>query len=66
MGVAWDSVLKLAAFGVVVMIILQVAFYFIFQDLGYDSYLLGITLIVSILIVIIIIFVWRIFKNKLV
>ena len=36
MELGWDSVLKLAAFGVLVIIALQVIFYFIFQNTGYD------------------------------
>jgi membrane protein YdbS with pleckstrin-like domain len=42
------TVLKLAAWGVCVAVALQVIFYFVFQTIGHDSYLLSITLIVSV------------------
>ena len=65
MGLGWDSVLKLAAFGVVVIIILQVVFFFILQNIGYDSYLLNISLISFILIFIILIISWRFLIKRL-
>jgi hypothetical protein len=65
MGLGWDSVLKLAAFGVLVMIILQVIFYFVFQHIGYDSYWLSISIIAFILVFIIFIVAWRIVARKL-
>jgi hypothetical protein len=37
MGLGWDFVLKLAAFGFLLAIVLQVMFYFVFQNIGYDS-----------------------------
>jgi hypothetical protein len=64
MGLGWDSVLKLAAFGAFVMIALQVIFYFIFQNIGYDSYWLSITLTISILAFIILRIIWRFTTNK--
>jgi high-affinity Fe2+/Pb2+ permease len=41
------TVLKLAVWGICVAIALQVIFYFIFQVIGYNSYLLNITLLMS-------------------
>jgi high-affinity Fe2+/Pb2+ permease len=41
------TVLKLAVWGICVAITLQVIFYFIFQMIGYNSYLLSITLLMS-------------------
>jgi hypothetical protein len=65
MGLGWDSVLKLAAVGVLVMIALQVIFYFIFQNIGYDSYWLSLNLIAFILVFIIVVIAWRIIPKKL-
>ena len=64
MGLGWDSVLKLAAVGVLLIIALQLIFYFIFQNVGYDSYWLSLTLIAFILILIIVIIIWRILPKK--
>ena len=44
------TVLKLAAWGVIVAVALQVIFYFVFQVIDYDSYLLSMALIVSVII----------------
>jgi uncharacterized membrane protein len=60
-----STVLKLAAWGVCVAVALQVIFYFIFQAIGYDSYLLSITLIVSILVGFLILVGWRILKRAI-
>jgi len=57
------TVLKLAAWGVIVAVALQVIFYFVFQAIGYDSYLLSITLIVSVIIGILLLVGWRILKK---
>ena len=57
------TVLKLAAWGVIVAVALQVIFYFVFQTVGYDSYLLSITLIVSVIIGILLLVGWRILKK---
>ena len=65
MGLGWDSVLKLAAVGVLLIIALQLIFYFIFQNVGYNSYWLSLTLIAFILILIIVIIIWRILPKKL-
>jgi len=60
-----STVLKLAAWGVCVAVALQIIFYFIFQAIGYDSYLLSITLIVSILVGFLILVGWRILKRAI-
>lgn len=65
MGLGWDSVLKLAAWVVLIAIVLQVIFYFVFQNIGYDTYWLSINLIAFILVLIIFIIVWRILTKKL-
>ena len=64
MGMGWDSVLKLAAVGALVIIVLQVIFYFVFQIIGYDSYWLSITLTVFIPVFIILRIAWRITTKK--
>jgi len=64
MGLGWDSVLKMAAVGTLILIIFQVIFYFIFQNIGYDSYLLGVTLTACILVFIILRIVWRVATKK--
>jgi len=58
MGLGWDSVLKLAAVGAFVMIALSAVLFFIFQNIGYDSYLLSIILIISILAFIFLRIIW--------
>lgn len=58
------TVLKLAAWGVIVAVALQVIFYFVFQMIGYDSYLLSITLIVSVVAVFLLLAGWRILKKQ--
>jgi uncharacterized membrane protein len=59
------TVLKLAAWGVIVAVALQVIFYFVFQIIGYDSYLLSITLIISVVAVFLLLTGWRILKNSM-
>ncbi len=66
MGFGWDSVLKLTAVGVLVMIALQVIFYFIFQIIGYDSLRLSIGLSVFILAIICLNLTLRIMRKKLI
>jgi hypothetical protein len=56
------TVLKLAAWGVIVALALQVIFYFVFQAIGYDSYLLSVTLFVSLIIGYSLLILWRILK----
>jgi hypothetical protein len=42
---------------------LQVIFYFVFQVIGYDLFLLSVTLIASVLVGFAVLFAWRIMKN---
>lgn len=57
------SVLKLAAYGVITAVVLQVIFYFVFQLIGRDSFLLSITLIASVIIGILLLFGWNRLKK---
>ena len=59
------TVLKLAVWGICVAIALQVIFYFIFQVIGYNSYLLSITLLVSLTVVVLLLAGWRILKRTI-
>jgi uncharacterized membrane protein len=60
-----STVLKLAAWGVCVAVALQVIFFFVFQMIGYDSYLLSITLIVSVMVGFLLLVGWRILKRAI-
>lgn len=57
------TILKLAVWGVLVALSLQVVFYFVFQMIGYDSYLLSITLIVSAIVGLLLLAGWRTLKG---
>jgi hypothetical protein len=59
----FDAVLKLLAWGILVAVVLQVIFYFVFQAIGYDLFLLSVTLIASVLVGFAVLFAWRIMKN---
>jgi hypothetical protein len=63
--VSWESVLKLAAIATGVMVALQLVFYIIFALIGYDSYLLSITLITSLIVAIACLVLWNIAKKAL-
>jgi hypothetical protein len=63
--VSWESVLKLAAFAAGIMVASQLIFYFIFEIIGYDSYLLSITLIASLIVAIVFLVLWNIAKKRL-
>ena len=58
-----DTVIKFAARGVYVMVALQVIFLFVFQMIGFDSLLLSITLVASVVVVVISLAVWRALKK---
>ena len=58
-----NTVLKLAVWGICVAIALQVIFYFIFQVIGYNSYLLSITILVSLIVAVLLLVGWRILKR---
>jgi high-affinity Fe2+/Pb2+ permease len=60
---SFATVLKLAVWGVFVAVALQVVFYFVFQIIGYNSYLLSITLMVSLIVGILLLIGWRILKR---
>jgi uncharacterized membrane protein len=59
------TVLKLAVWGICVAIALQVIFYFVFQVIGYNSYLLSVTLIVSLTVAILLLIGWRILRRAI-
>jgi hypothetical protein len=59
------TVLKLAAWGIIIAVALQVIFYFVFQIIGCDAYLLSITLIVSVTVGIVLLIGWSILKRAL-
>ena len=59
------TALRLAAWGIFVAIVLQVIFYFLFQVIGYDSYLLSITLLISLVIALTILVGWTILKKAI-
>lgn len=61
MGLGWDSILKLGAFGACLMVALSLLFYFIGSD--YDSFWLSILLIVLVLFVIVILVSWKALKR---
>jgi len=62
-NMGWDTVLKLGALGVCIMVTLQVVFYFIFQIIGYDSFWLSVTLIASVLVFIVLLVLWRVLRK---
>ena len=61
MGLGWDSVLKLGAFGVCLMVAITVIFYVV--GISYDSFSFSLQLIITVLIVIVILVAWRIIKK---
>lgn len=63
--VSWEAVLKLAAFAAGVMVALQLIFYVVFEIIGYDAYLLSITLIASLIVAIMFLVLWNIAKKRL-
>ena len=62
---SWDSVLKLAVFAAGVMVVLQLVFYVLFEIIGYDSHLLSIPLIVSLIVAFVFLLLWNIAKRRL-
>jgi hypothetical protein len=59
------TILKLAAWGVIVAVTLQIIFYFVFQVIGYDSYLLSISLIISVIAVLMLLAEWMTLKKAI-
>jgi len=60
-----ESILRLAAWAVCVAAALQVFFFFVFQLIGYDSYLLSGALIFSLTIALLLIVAWKILKKTI-
>ena len=63
MDMEFDAVLKLLAWGILVAVTLQVVFYFVFQLIGYDSFLLSVTLAASLLTGFAVLVVSRVLKK---
>ena len=63
MDMEFYTVLKLLACGICVAVTLQVVFYFVFQLIGYDSFLLSVTLLASLLTGFAVLVVWRVLKK---
>ena len=59
----WDIVLKLGAFGLCLMVAMQVLFYFVFQLVGYDAFWLSTTLIMSVVAFILLLVLWRVLRK---
>ena len=64
--VSWESVLKLAAVASGIMVALQLIFYVVFEIVGYDSYLLNIVLIASLVVAIAFLALWNLAKRALI
>ncbi len=62
---SWESVLKLAAVAAGVMVALQLVFYVVFEVIGYDSHLLSITLIASLVVAIVFMVLWNVAKRAI-
>ena len=60
-----DTVIKLAAWGIYVMVVLQVIFHFVFRAIGYDSLVLSITLVTSIIVFLFMVAVWKFLKKHI-
>lgn len=60
-----DTALKLVAWGLLVAIVLQVIFYFVFQAVGYDAFSLSVFLIVSIVVLLVVMVVSREIMQKI-
>ena len=57
------TLLKLAAWGAIVAVAMQIIFYFVFQMIGYDSFLLSMTLIASLVAAILLLAGWALLKR---
>ena len=58
------TLLKLAAWGVIIAVALQVSFYFVFQMIGYDFYLLSISLTILLIAVLLLLAGWMTLKSN--
>jgi hypothetical protein len=61
-----DTVFKLAAWGIYVMVVLQVIFHLVFRVIGYDSLMLSITLVTSIVVFLIVFAIWKFLKKNVI
>jgi hypothetical protein len=59
------TILKLAVWGICVAIALQVIFYFVFQAIGYNPYLLSMALLASLTVAILLLIAWNILKRTI-
>jgi uncharacterized membrane protein len=57
------TALKLAAWGAIVAVALQVAFHFVFQIIGYNSSLLSVTLLISLAAAFLLLAGWKVLKR---
>ena len=62
MGLGWDSVLKLGAFGACLMVAITVIVYFV--GISYDSFSFSLQLIIAVLLVIVVLVAWRVIKKS--
>jgi ABC-type bacteriocin/lantibiotic exporter with double-glycine peptidase domain len=58
-----NTVIRLTGWGVCIMVVLQLVFHFVFQLLGYDSLVLSITLVTSVVVFLIIFAVWQVLNK---
>ena len=61
MGLGWDSILKIGAFGACLMIVILMIS--IFVGVSYDSYLFSIQIIIAVVFFAIILISWRALKR---
>ena len=61
MGLGWDSVLKLGAFGACLMVAILVISYFV--GVSYNSFWFSIQIIVAVILFLIILISWRALKK---
>ena len=61
-----DTIFKLATWGIYIMVVLQVIFHFVFRAIGYDSLVLSITLVTSIVVFLVIFAVWKFLKKAVI
>jgi hypothetical protein len=63
MGLGWDSVLKLGALGVCIMVALQVISFFV--GISYDLFWFSLQLVIAVLFVIVILVSWAALKKAI-
>jgi hypothetical protein len=57
------AVVKHLAWVLCLMVVLQAIFHFVFQIIDYNSFLLSVVLTATVLVVLVVLFVWRLLKN---